>query len=70
MKFNEKHIGCRIQYTGRNGNVRYGKLKGFAGPSSARMVDLKLDNSTREHFYVPEDACVLVPDELDNVELS
>lgn len=57
----EENIGRRVQYTGRNGNVKYGVVRGYA----ANMVDIKIDNSTRPVFYVPRDTVVLVPDNLD-----
>lgn len=33
------------------------------------MVDVKLDNhhATREHFYVPQDTVVIIPDELADI---
>jgi hypothetical protein len=63
-KITEEHIGRRALYTGRSGNSLAGTITGVTGVSSAAFVDLKLDDSKREHFYVPEDAVVLVPDEL------
>lgn len=56
----DEHIGCRVAYTGRNGNTRFGKIRGYA----ANMVDLELEGSSREHFYVPKDTIKLVPDDL------
>ena len=57
-------ISRRVAYTGRNGNVRYGKIRDFAtwGTRGNGMVDVALDNSTRPRFYVPLDTCVLVDD--------
>ena len=63
-KYTQKDIGKRVIYTGRNGNQMYGRIQGLIGVSSSQFLDLKLDNSKREHFSVPEDACVLVPEEL------
>ena len=63
-KITQEDVGRRVIYTGRNGNQRIGTIQGLTGVSSAQFLDLKLDDSAREHFFVPEDACVLVPDEL------
>ena len=57
----DENIGRRVQYTGRNGGVKYGVIRGYA----YNMVDVKIDGSTRERFYVPKDMVVLVPDNLD-----
>jgi hypothetical protein len=58
----EIKLGDRVIYTGRNKNQRLGTVIGFAHT----MVDLKLDDSSREHFYVPKDTIVLIPDELSD----
>jgi len=63
-KITDEHIGKRAVYTDRSGGSKFGVVQGVTGVASAPFVDLKLDNSTREHFFVPEDACKLVPDEL------
>jgi hypothetical protein len=58
--WDDSHIGCRVAYTGRNAKVRYGTIKGYAH----NMVNLDLEGSSREHFYVPRDTIRLIPDEL------
>jgi len=63
-KITQDHIGRRAVYTGRNGIERVGEIIGVTGSPSAPFVDLRLDDSKREHFFVPEDACILIPDEL------
>lgn len=62
MEFGEEHIGRRVIYTGRNGNSRTGVIQGYAHS----MVNLKLDDSTREVFYVPMDTVKLIPDTLQD----
>ncbi len=56
-------LGSRVIYTGRNGNTRIGKVQGFAHD----MVDLKLEDSNRQTFYVPKDTIKLIPDTLDGI---
>jgi len=60
----EEHIGRRAVYTKRNGDSVFGVVRGVTGVDSAPFVDMDLEGSTREHFFVPEDACKLVPEEL------
>jgi len=62
--FTEEHIGRTVIYTGRSGKELMGVIQGLSSSTSSQFLDLKLDNSKREHFFVPGDACVLVPDEL------
>ena len=62
----EQHIGSRVTYTGRNNVTRVGTLRGVAGAGSTTMLDLNLDGATRPVFYVPSDACKLIPPELES----
>jgi len=59
-----EHIGRRVAYTKRNGTTVFGTIRGVTGPDSALFLDLELDDSKRKPYYVPEDACTLVPEEL------
>lgn len=58
-------IGKRVVYTKRNGNELFGTIKGVSEAGGrVLMVDLDLDNSNREHYYVPPDTVRLIPDDL------
>lgn len=65
-EWTDEHIGSRVIYTGRNGNQRLGSLRGFTNVGNSIMLDLKLDGSAREHFFVPSDTVTLVPDGVED----
>lgn len=64
--FNEEDVGKRVIYIDRGCNEHKGTIR---SGGAANMVDVKLDShhATREHFYVPQDTLVLIPDELSEV---
>lgn len=65
MRWEDEHIGRRVQYTGRNKNVRYGELREILTIGTTQQLDLNLDGSIpNRRFYVPSDTVKLVPDEL------
>jgi hypothetical protein len=61
-KFTKADEGKRVTYVGRSGRVQYGVLRGCP-EAGHKMVDVKLDGSTREVFFVPDDAVNFVEDE-------
>lgn len=65
--YSDEDIGKRVIYIDRACKEHKGTIRG--GTATAKMVDVKLDNhhATREHFYVPQDTVVIIPDELADI---
>jgi hypothetical protein len=69
VDWSKDHIGTRVIYTDRSGKEHNGTLRDLMqiSPSSGKMLDVKLENSSRARFYVPEDMVTLVPDDVAKI---
>ncbi len=59
MPITDEHIGRRVQYTARNGDVFYGTIRLIAN----KFVDITREGRSPRTFFVPVDTLVFVDED-------